>query len=110
MSYRYTTPSYERVRPRRRPPSARSVMVGLIGVFVALTLVIILAGRLPFTPTPVAVQGSTYRQYVQTDRELLGSYGRTTEGAVHIPIDQAMNLIVERGLPVRDNPSATPGG
>lgn len=108
MSYRFNTPTYERARPRRRTPSARSIMVALLGAFVVLSLVVLLAGRLPFTPTPTAIQGSTYRGYVDRDRELLSSYGYTLEGRVHIPIERAMDLTAERGLPVRDNPSATP--
>jgi hypothetical protein len=83
-------------------------MVALLGAFVVLSLIILLAGRLPFTPTPAAIQGSTYRGYVDKDRELLSSYGYTLEGRVHIPIERAIDLTAERGLPVRDNPSATP--
>jgi hypothetical protein len=83
-------------------------MTALLVAFVLVTLLILLAGRLPFTPTPLANTGATYKEYVARDTTLLTSYGNTTEGKVHIPIDQAMKLIVERGLPVRNNPSATP--
>jgi hypothetical protein len=102
MSFRLRT--YDRVQP----PSALRIMTVLLVAFVLISLVIFLAGRLPFTPTPLANTGSTYKQYVARDTELLSTYGNTTEGNVHIPIDQAMKLIVERGLPVRNNPSATP--
>jgi hypothetical protein len=44
--------------------------------------------------------------YAEHD-ELLGSYGwvNQAQGQVHIPVERAMELIVERGLPVR--PGAT---
>jgi hypothetical protein len=102
MSFRLR--AYDRVQP----PSALRIMTVLLVAFVLISLLIFLAGRLPFTPTPLTNTGSTYKQYVARDTELLSTYGNTTEGNVHIPIDQAMKLIVERGLPVRNNPSATP--
>jgi hypothetical protein len=95
-------------RSQAQPPSALRIMTVLLVAFVMISLLIFLAGRLPFTPTPLTNTGSTYKQYVARDTELLSTYGNTAEGNVHIPIDQAMKLIVERGLPVRDNPSATP--
>lgn len=110
MSYRYNpTPSFTQSRPEQRLPSARALMVALLGAFIVISLLVLLAGRVPFVPTPNPVQGSTYREYVTRDRELLGSYGYTIEGNVHIPVERAMDLIVEQNrLPVRDNPSATP--
>jgi len=77
------------------------MIAGLV-VFIMLSLVVLLAGRLPFTPQPAPVTGNTYQQsYVKEARKLLSNYGYTMEGKVHIPIDRAMDLIVERGLPVR---------
>jgi hypothetical protein len=104
MSYRLRT--YDQAQAK--PPSALRIMTALLVAFVIVSLLIILAGRLPFTPTPLANTGTTYKQYVARDTELLSTYGNTIEGKVHIPIDQAIKLIAERGLPVRDNPSATP--
>jgi hypothetical protein len=104
MSYRYRAST----QPQAQPPSALRIMTALVLAFVMVSLIVLLAGRLPFTPTPLANSGGTYKQYVARDTELLTTYGKTAEGKVHIPIDQAMKLIVERGLPVRDNPSATP--
>ena len=44
------------------------------------------------------------------EEELLNSYGWVNKGAqtVHIPIDEAMKLTVQRGLPTRAEASATP--
>ncbi|MEF3273119.1 MAG: hypothetical protein K6356_01770 [Chloroflexus sp.] len=108
MSYRpnYSAPRYTPTPPtpvRRtmsEPPLSRLMIAGLM-VFIVLSLVVLLAGRLPFTPQPAPVNGNTYRSYVTGDRTLLSSYGYTMEGKVHIPIERAMDLIVERGLPVR---------
>jgi hypothetical protein len=104
MSYR--SRAYDSVQAQ--PPSALRIMTALLVAFVMVSLLIFLAGRLPFTPTPLVESGPTYKQYVARDTNLLSTYGNTTEGKIHIPISQAMNLIVERGLPVRDNPSPTP--
>jgi len=45
------------------------------------------------------------KQYVDAEQTLLNPPQPFTDpsGAVHIPIDQAMKLIAERGLPVRPN-------
>lgn len=105
MSYRYRTSPYE---PAPQAPSASRIMIGLVAAFVLLSLFVLLAGRVPFPPTPSPVQGDTYRRYVEADRALLSDYGYTVEGRVHIPIDLAIDLIAQRGLPVRENPSPTP--
>ncbi|NTW97657.1 MAG: hypothetical protein HGB28_03820 [Oscillochloris sp.] len=91
-----------------QPPSALRIMTALVVVFVMVSLLIMLAGRVPFAPYPITQPGVTSAVYVASDTELLSTYGNTSEGAVHIPIKRAMQLIVERGLPVRDNPSPTP--
>ncbi|ACL26225.1 hypothetical protein [Chloroflexus aggregans] len=108
MSYRptYSAPRYaprpaQQIRTMAEPPLSRLMIAGLM-VFIMLSLVVLLAGRVPFTPQPAPVTGNTYRSYVTEARTLLNSYGYTMEGKVHIPIDRAMDLIVERGLPVRE--------
>jgi hypothetical protein len=105
MSYRFNTPA-----PPPRPISMRAAMTAMLVAFVVVSLFVFLAGRVPFTPTPTPLDRgqTTYRNYVAADRELLGGYARTPDGRVQIPIDRAMDLLVERGLPTRDNPSATP--
>lgn len=112
MSYRpnYSASRYTAGRPAQPVRTARTMteaslsrlMIASLMVFLVLSLVVLLAGRLPFTPQPAPVTGNTYRTYVNDARTLLDSYGYTMEGKVHIPIDRAMDLIVERGLPVRE--------
>ncbi|WP_028458896.1 hypothetical protein [Chloroflexus sp. Y-396-1] len=112
MSYRpnYSAPRYTVARPSQPArasrtavePSLSRLMIAGLMVFIVLSLVVLLAGRLPFTPQPAPVTGNTYQSYVNEARTLLNSYGYTMEGKVHIPIDRAMDLIVERGLPVRE--------
>jgi hypothetical protein len=104
MSYRYgnTAPVGARV------PNERRIMIALLVTFVVVSLAVLLAGRVPFVPAVTPLAGPTYKTYVEDDRQLLGSYGYTLEGNVHIPIDLAMDLVVSRGLPTRDNPSPTP--
>jgi hypothetical protein len=104
MSYRFSD-SYGARRPE---PSLRTMMTGLLVGFVVASLLVFLAGRIPFTPTTTPASGVTYRDYLSADRVLLETYGRTDEGTIHIPIERAMELIAERGLPTRENPSETP--
>ncbi len=115
MSYRFQ-PSYPpeqrqvayQPAPRGGAPGVVQIMSGLLVAFLLVSLLVMLAGRVPFVPSVTPLSGPTYKNYVIPDRELLGSYGNTTEGKIHIPIDRAMDLIVERGLPTRSNPSPTP--
>ncbi|MFV9506340.1 MAG: hypothetical protein AB4911_17450 [Oscillochloridaceae bacterium umkhey_bin13] len=97
MSYRFqgTYPS------ERRQPAAPAIMSAMLLTFLVVSLVILFAGRLPNPPTPTPLAGPTYRDYVVPDRQLLSSYGFTLEGNVHLPIDRAIDLTVERGLPTR---------
>ncbi len=117
MSYRYQAPyrndppsQAQAQAPVQPMPQAVSLMLAMLVVFVIVSLVVLLAGRIPFTPTVVALDGPTYLDYFPAQDELLGSYGYTLEGKVHIPIDQAIDLIVERGLPALETttPAATP--
>jgi hypothetical protein len=107
MSYRTRTPGYA-PQQQANLPSARRIMIAIIITFVVVSLLVLFAGRLPVTPQPLFPEGVTYREYTQADDVLLNSYGNTPEGNIHIPIDRAMDLIVERGLPVRTNASAAP--
>jgi hypothetical protein len=103
MSYRYSN------RAAAAPePSLRVMMTGLLVGFVVVSLLVFLFGRVPFTPSSTPLSGTSYKEYVARDTELLTSYGRTQQGTIHIPIDRAMDLTADRGLPTRDNPSPTP--
>ncbi|EFO79533.1 hypothetical protein OSCT_2659 [Oscillochloris trichoides DG-6] len=83
-------------------------MTTLVIAFVLITLLVLFAGRVPFRPAPIAQPGTPASVYIERDTQLLSTYGYTLEGTVHIPIDRAMELIVERGLPVRADATPTP--
>jgi hypothetical protein len=106
MSYR-TSPGYGSGAAAPQL-SARRIMTAMIVTFVLVSLLVLFAGRLPVTPQPLFPAGPTYREYTQEADVLLSSYGYTLEGRVHIPIDRAMDLVSQRGLPVRDGASPTP--
>lgn len=114
MSYRFQSsypPEQRQAAYRPAPrgaPGAVQIMSGLLVAFLVVSLLVMLAGRVPFVPSVTPLDGPTYKDYVVPDRELLNSYGKTNEGTIHIPIDRAMDLIVERGLPTRSNPTPTP--
>lgn len=62
------------------------------------------------TPAGPQLQSNPAQELQQLrsqNEERLDSYGWVSEdaGVVHIPIDRAMDIIAEEGLPVRDNPS-----
>ncbi len=104
--------------------------VALFGLAVLLTLLLVygllrllLAGWLnqPLTAgpqvalvTPVAAPGpglvaapsQALDAYLQEQARRLGSYGWVDReaGIVHVPITQAMEMLVEQGLPARDGP------
>lgn len=107
-SYRApTAPSYSAV-DTSEPPTLRRLMIAGLLAFVLISLLVLLAGRVPFPPQPGAPVGTnTAASYQARDRELLKTYGYTMEGKVHIPITEAMRLIVERQLPVAEA-TATP--
>lgn len=113
-SFRYSN-SYQ-APPQTQTPAQtqtrvlweRRQMIGMLITFVLVSLLVLLAGRMPTSPSVTPLAGPTAAEYQAEARALLGSYGYTLEGKVHLPIEVAMDLIAERGLPVRDNPSPTP--
>jgi hypothetical protein len=42
------------------------------------------------------------------DRQRLTTYGPAPNGTARIPIDRAMDLLLERGLPVQQQPATQP--
>jgi hypothetical protein len=105
MSYRYRTPS-PNFAPSESMPARQELSVGtkmLVAVlgFVLVSLVVLFAGRVPFQPQPDVLTGPQYDTYLAQDTELLTNYGYTLEGNVHIPIERAKELVLERGLPTR---------
>lgn len=59
----------------------------------------------PTFPAPAleAVPGAAYEQFLAQEQKLLNSYGWVDQkaGIVHIPIDRAMDLLLQKGLPTR---------
>ncbi len=111
MSYRprsYAPPAPAPVQGSVQVPSALRLMMALVVAFVLITLLVLFAGRVPFRPAPIPQPGTPSSFYTERDTTLLSTYGYTMEGTVHIPIDRAMELIVERGLPVREDAAPTP--
>ena len=83
-----------------QPPPVRSPSEGL--------------GNAPAPPTPpqpalLVVPGVDYQKFLAKEQETLGTYGWVDQkaGIVRIPIDRAMGLILQKGLPTRA-PSAGP--
>ncbi len=55
------------------------------------------------TPSPSPIPGEALRELRATEESLLTTYGWSDRqrGIVHIPIDRAIDLTLQRGLPVR---------
>jgi hypothetical protein len=71
------------------------------------------AGTQPLPPPPriQAVPGVDMQSYFQSQQNLLNTYGWVDKqnGIVRLPIDRAMQMLLQRGLPVRStaNPQNT---
>jgi hypothetical protein len=112
MNFRYSD-SYQaqpepEVQATTRTPNERRILNGLLIGFLVVSIIVLLAGRIPGAPTVTPLPGPTAADFQAEARTLLGSYGNTLDGKIHIPISQAIDLIAQRGLPTRDNPSPTP--
>ena len=118
MSFRYSNNYKPQPQPEVQPqlqaqtqegmPRERRLIVWYLITFLVVSLIVLWAGRFPIVPSVTPLDGPNAANYQAQARALLGSYGTTAEGKVHISIDRAMELIAQRGLPVRDNPSPTP--
>jgi hypothetical protein len=69
------------------------------------------AGKLPPAPRLQTNPTSDWRQLLQAENAKLNSYGwiDKTAGVIRIPIDRAMDLLAQRGLPARGNARETGG-
>ena len=65
------------------------------------------AGELPPEPRLLVDEPANLRDFRATEAQRLEHYGWTDQaaGAVHIPIDRAKDLLLERGLPARQAPA-----
>ncbi|HVO69707.1 MAG TPA: hypothetical protein VMT24_06660 [Aggregatilineaceae bacterium] len=61
------------------------------------------SSRLEATPTPAVTPGEALKELRATEDALLTTYGWVDRknGIVHIPIDRAIDLLAQRGLPTR---------
>jgi hypothetical protein len=66
------------------------------------------AGQLPPGPRLLTDEPGNLRDFRAGETRQLDEYGWTDKaaGAVHIPIDRAKDLLLERGLPVREGQAA----
>ncbi len=68
------------------------------------------AGTQPLPPPPriQPVPGVDMQSYYQSQQNLLDTYGWVDKqnGIVRLPIDRAMELLLQRGLPVRSAPNS----
>jgi hypothetical protein len=66
--------------------------------------------EVPFPPQPRLQSNPTldWQEQQERARTLLNSYEwlNREQGTVRIPVEQAIELLAEEGLPVRDNPAA----
>jgi hypothetical protein len=69
------------------------------------------AGKLPPAPRLQTNPTSDWQQLLQAENAKLNSYGwiDKTAGVIRIPIDRAMDLLAQRGLPARGKASETGG-
>jgi hypothetical protein len=98
MSYR----SAALDEPRQAASLSRLMLAGLVA-FVVISLVVMFAGRVPFQPQPdLLVYERTSVDYNTTAQQQLTTYARQADGSIQIPIERAMDLLVEQNrIPVR---------
>jgi hypothetical protein len=87
-------------------------MLTILIVFAIVSISIVALGQLPSPLSPTPYSGPVYRDFKVQDEALLTSYGWVDQanGVVRIPIEAAMDLIIERDeIPVRpEAPQAMP--
>lgn len=86
------------------------IMVGALVTFVVLSFLFIGLALLPPTPNLPPVSSSDEWYALRDEqREILSTYGWIDQeaGVVRIPIDRAIDLSLERGLPARESAAET---
>jgi hypothetical protein len=86
------------------PINARNVVIALMAVFITVSCIILISGVLPASPTVQPLEGYSYSELEVEDELVLGTYSwvNREEGVVAIPVDRALELIAEEGLPTRE--------
>jgi len=135
MAHSVPSPAHESHGHETRDASIRGLVIFGLSLFVTLVLVLVLSARLfwyfarvqslgppaspfahfrtlPPTPRLQADPRRDLQRFREGQRELLSSYGWVDKnaGIVHIPIDRAMDLLVQRGLAVAPGFSPAPAG
>lgn len=64
--------------------------------------------RPPVGPALMQIPAAELAALRSAEDKRLHSYGRNPDGSVRIPIERAMALVLERGLPVRPQPATAP--
>ncbi|HUY12384.1 MAG TPA: hypothetical protein VMX16_01985 [Terriglobia bacterium] len=69
------------------------------------------ARQIPPKPHLLVSDPADYQHYMEHQTEMLNSYGWVDpqQGTVRIPIDRAMHLLLQKGLPTRQPGQKTPG-
>ena len=67
-------------------------------------------GQAPPAPNLLRDEPANLKTFRDQEHDALSSYGWVDQaaGTVHLPIDRAKDLVIERGLPVRGATPATP--
>jgi hypothetical protein len=101
MSYRFQ-PYDDEVAPSTTRV-ARNAMLGMLVTFVIVTLLFFFLGNIDQSVVPETISGPNYTQVRQGYDQRLTTYGWVDRnaGKVHIPIERAIQLTAERGLPTR---------
>ncbi len=104
-----TMPTVPKATTPRSRLAVLLVVAGLGGLSLLASGPQAKSGLLQATGTPSAAPNEALRQLRATEDAALTTYGWVDRknGIVHIPIDRAMDLILQRGLPTR--PPEQPG-
>jgi hypothetical protein len=102
MSYRFQNDYYA---PIQQKPTrvARNAMIGMLATFLVFAVLFFFLGDVEQSVVPETISGPNYTQVNQEYQQRLTNYGWVDRnaGKVHIPIDRAIDLLAQRGLPTR---------
>lgn len=95
----------KRNRQRYRGVTVTLIAIGLliVALYLSLTSFALSGTASAQTNVTMTVPGEALRQLQATENAILNSYGWADRqnGIVHIPIDRAIEIIEQRGLPTR---------
>lgn len=90
--------------------AVRAMIVALIA-FTAASIIVIVLGNVPTAPKLPGIPTGQWEELEAEQTELLNTYGWIDEeaGVVHIPIERAIELQLDRGYPVSAETTAQSG-